>query len=114
MRIPSLTLSQKQVIVGVYLILFVVAIANRFLQLGLFGRADKAFYIAVVFVGVAGFFRFVPKMMEESEAHQAALKVAEEAEELARDKSGDAVETERLRRAIGMPPNTSCMDSSCK
>jgi hypothetical protein len=105
-RLPTLTLPQKQVIVGIYLVLFMVAIANRFFELGLFGRADKAFYVVVIFTGLVGLFRFLPKMMEEAEAHQAALKRAEEAEELARDKSGDAAETERLRRAIGMPPDT--------
>jgi hypothetical protein len=104
---PTPTLRQKRVIVGIYLAAFLLAVANRFLEWGLFGRADRAFYVVVILIGMVGLVRFVPKMMEEMRAHQTARRKAEEAEELARDKSGDAAEAERISRAIGMPPNTS-------
>jgi len=46
-------------------------------------------------------------MREEIDARTAATRKAEAIAERARDKSDDAVESERLRRAIAMPSNSS-------
>lgn len=107
MRAPTLNLRQKRIVVCIWLAVFLFAVGNRFLEWGIFGRADKVVYAVVMLIGVLGMVRFVPKMMEEIEAHQAAQKQVEGADELARDKSGDAAQTERLRPEIGKPPGTS-------
>jgi hypothetical protein len=46
-------------------------------------------------------------MLEEIEDHDRATREAEDAAERARDKSNEAAESDQVRRAIGMPPNTS-------
>jgi uncharacterized membrane protein YcjF (UPF0283 family) len=106
-RKPMSSLRRKQVIVGCYLVVLLLAVGNRFLEWNLFGTADRWLFAIVVLIGVVGMLRFMPKMLEEIYAHQAALKALEDAKELGRDKSGDVAEAERMRRAIGMPPDTS-------
>src|SRR4051812_8655890 len=107
MRMPTLTLRQKRLVVAIYFPFLILAIGIRLFEWHIFGRGDRVFYAVVILVAILGLPRFIPKMNEEAAAEQAALRQAEEAAELARDKSADAAASERLRRDIGMPPNTS-------
>ncbi len=105
MRSP--TLYQKRLVAGVWLVVFLFAVGNDFLAWGILGDSAKLFRTIVMFVGLAAYAWFGPRMMEEMYAHRAAMKEAEEAAERTRDKSSDAAETDRIRWAIGMPMNSS-------
>lgn len=103
----SFTLNQKRLVAGIWLVVFLFAVANEYLAWGIFGGSAKLFRIVVMWVGISALFRFGPKMLDEIDTHNAAKREAEEAAERARDKSNDAAETDRLRRSIGMPLNAS-------
>lgn len=102
-----LTLNQKRFIAGAFVVVLLFAAGNEFLEWGLVGNAAKGLRLGVMFVGLVGFSVFGPRMLEEIEAHERATREAEDEAERVRDKSNDAAERERLRRAIGMPSNTS-------
>jgi hypothetical protein len=102
-----LTLNQKRLVAGICLVVFLLAVANEYLEWGVFGAAGKGVRLAVMFVGLVGFFVFGPRMLKEIENSDRATREAEDAAERARDKSNDAAESEQVRRAIGMPPNKS-------
>ena len=103
----SLTLKQKRVVAGIFLAVFLLAIGNEYLGWGVFGTAAKGVRLAVMFVALVGFLVFGPRMLKEIEEHDKAKREAEDAAERVRDKSNDAAESDRVRRAIGMPPNKS-------
>jgi len=103
----SLTLKQKRVVAGVFVSAFLLAVGNEYLAWGVFGTAAKGVRLAVMFVGLIGFLVFGPRMLKEIEDHNQAKREAEEAAEHVRDKSNDAAESDRVRRAMGMPPNKS-------
>jgi hypothetical protein len=103
----SLTFNQKRLVAGIFLVVLLLAIANEYLEWGVFGAAGKGVRLAVMFVGLVGFFVFGPRMLKEIEDHNRTTREVEDAAERARDKSNDAADSERVRRAIGMPPNTS-------
>jgi hypothetical protein len=103
----SLTLNQKRFIAGIWLGVFLFALGNDYLEWGIFGNSAKGFRLIVMAIGLVGFYRFGPRMSQEIDAHVAATREAEEIAERARDKSNDALESERLRRDIGMPSNSS-------
>ena len=103
----SPTLNQKRLVAGIFLAIFLLSVANEYFELGVFGAAGKGVRLAVMFVGLLGFFVFGPRMLKEIEDHNRATQEAEETVERARDKSNDAAEGERVHRAIGMPPNKS-------
>jgi hypothetical protein len=100
-----LTLNQKRLAVGIWLAAFLFGVANEYLGWGVFGGSAKGVRLGTMFVGLVALFRFGPKLFEEIDAHAAARRESEDAAERARDKSNDVAESERLRRAIGMPPN---------
>src|SRR5690242_15218223 len=102
-----LTLNQKRLLAGIYLVVLLAAAGNHYLEWGLVGAADRKFMAVVMLVGLVAMARYGPQLMDELHAHQAAIRESEDAAERARDKSNDDAEAERLRRAIGMPPNTS-------
>ena len=102
-----LTLNQKRLLIGIYLVVLLAAAGNHYLEWGLVGPADRKCMAAVMLVGLVSMARFGPQLMSELHAHQAEIRKSEDAAEQARDKSNDEAEAERLRRAIGMPPNTS-------
>ncbi|WP_153067381.1 hypothetical protein [Steroidobacter cummioxidans] len=101
------TLNQKRLVAGLWFVVFLFAVGNEYLAWGFFGDSAKLFRVAVMWAGVLALVRFVPKMAEEIDAENAAKRALEEAAERARDKSNDAAETDRLRRSIGMPLNSS-------
>jgi hypothetical protein len=103
----SLTLNQKRVVAGIYLVVLLVAAGNEFLEWGFFGDSAKAVRAIVVFVGILAVARFMPGLQREMEERHEALRKEEMEAERLRDKSNDEAESERLRRAIGMPPNKS-------
>lgn len=103
----SLTLNQKRFVAGIWLGVFLFALGNEYLEWGIFGTSAKGFRLIVMGIGLVGFLRFGPRMREEIDAHVSATRKAEDIAERTRDKSNDAVESERLRRAIGMPSNSS-------
>ena len=105
MRPP--TPRQKRLIAGIYLLVLLLVAGNRYLEWGILGQADRAALAVVTLLGVIAMGRFGPAMMEEMQAHEAAQREVEDTVERARDKSSDAEEAARLRRAIGMPPNKS-------
>jgi hypothetical protein len=107
MLMKPLTLNQKRLVAGVWLVVLLFAVGNERLAWGIFGGSAKLFRVAVMWTGLLALFRFGPKMFEEIDTHNAAKRELEEAAERARDKSNDAAETDRLRRSIGMPLNAS-------
>lgn len=98
-----LTLNKKRFVAAVWLVAFLFIVGNRYFAWGIFGDAARIIYAAVILVGVVGFIRFGPKMLEEIHNQSAVKREAEAAAERARDKSNDAAETDQLRRSIGMP-----------
>ena len=102
-----LTLNQKRLLAGIYLVVLLAAAGNHYLEWGLVGTADRKLVAVVMLVGLVSMARYGPHLIGELHAHQAAIQKSEDAAEQARDKSKDEAEAERLRRAIGMPPNTS-------
>lgn len=102
-----LTLNQRRLVAGIWLVVFLFAVGNEYLAWGIFDDSAKLFRIIVMWTGLLALFRFGPKMFEEIDTHNAAKRAMEEAAERARDKSNDAAETDRLRHSIGMPLNAS-------
>ena len=102
-----LSLDQKRVIAGAYLVIFLFALGNHYLGWGVIGRAAKPFLAVVQFLGLLGMVRYGPEMLEEVRARKARLRESEDAAERERDKSNDATETDRLRRGIGRPASKS-------
>jgi hypothetical protein len=102
-----LTLNQKRLVVGIWLLVFLFAVANEYLAWGVFAGSGKLFRVLVMFVGIVAFFRFGSKMLEETDAHNAAKREVDEAAERARDKSNDAAEADQLRHLIGMSSSVS-------
>jgi hypothetical protein len=102
-----LTLNQKRFIAGIWLVVFLFALGNEYLEWGAFGGSAGLFRSAVMLVGALALVRFGPKMFEEMKSHTASKREAKEATERARDKSNDSAETDGLRSAIGMPLSAS-------
>ena len=106
-RVKPLTFDQKRIVAGIYLAVLLLTAGNHYLEWGLFGDSAKAVQAVVVLVGVLAMARYLPEFQREMEERNEALREAEIDAERIRDKSNDAVEAERLRSAIGMPPNKS-------
>jgi hypothetical protein len=102
-----LTLKQMRFVAGIWLVVFLFAIGNESLEWGILGSSAKLFRSIVMIIGLLALFRFGPKIFDEMESHTSAKRESEEAAERARDKSNDAEEADRLRRAIGMPADAS-------
>ena len=107
-----LTFKQKRFAAGIWLVVFLFAIGNESLEWGILGSSARLFSSIVMFIGVLAFLRFGPKMFDEMDGHVSAQREAEEAAERVRDKSNDAEEADRLRRAIGMPADAAREDAA--
>ena len=103
----NMTLKGFRIANGIILAALLFAAGNNYLDWGFFGGAAKAvtsgvmlvFFLLLVFVS--------PNVEREWEAeHEAQLEKDREWERT-RDKSNDEAESEKLRRAIGMPPDKS-------
>jgi uncharacterized membrane protein len=102
-----LTLNQKRFVAGVWLVVFLFAIGNEYLEWGVFGGSAKLIRSIMMFVGLLALVRFGPRMFEEMHAHISAQREAEKAAERERDKSNDTANTHQLRRSLGMPLDAS-------
>jgi hypothetical protein len=92
-------------VIGVWLVAALIAAGNHYLAWGIFGGADRKVLAIVFGVGMLGWMIFHPRLEQEIQAQAAARREEEDAAERARDKSNDAADSERLRQAIGMPPD---------
>ena len=99
------SLRRKRVVAGIWLVAALFAAGNHFLEWGLFGDAGRKVLAIVIGVGMLGHLLFGPRLEQEVRAEAAARREEEEAAERARDKSNDAADSEKLRQAIGMPPD---------
>jgi hypothetical protein len=108
----SLTFNEKRVVAGIYLALLLFAAGNHYFEWGVAGDSSKRLLGVVMSFGVIAMLRFMPGLMREMEEHEAARRQVEERAERERDKSNDAAEAERVRRAIGMPPDSSSEGTS--
>ena len=103
----ALTFDEKRVVAGIYLALLLFAAANHYLKWGVVGDSGNRLLGIVMFIGVIGMARLVPSMMQEMHEYVEARRELEAKAESERDKSNDAADAERVRRAIGMPPESS-------
>ena len=87
-----------------YLAVLLAAMGNHYLEWQLTGSFSRQILAVVQFVGIVLIARYGSYVMTLMEARNAELRRAEEAAESSRDKSNDAAESERLRKAIGLPP----------
>jgi hypothetical protein len=103
-----LSLRTKRVLLATWLVALLFVLGNHWLEWGLFGQADRFAVSAMTALTVLFLMsRFGSRMMDEGKAEQDAIRREEEAAELARDKSNDAADTERLQHLIGMPSDAS-------
>ena len=103
----NMTLKGFRVANGIFLAALLFAAGNYYLDWGLLGSAGKPVMLGVVLLLVL-LMAFVPRKVErEMEAQREAQLEREREWERTRDKSNDEAEAERLRAAIGMPPNKS-------
>ena len=104
--VKPLTLKQKRGIVGVFLVVFLLAVANRYLEWGLLGaRWDRAMPSILAFLALLALARFGAAFYQQMDDEIAARRAAEAAREAARDKSHDAADAAKLRQDIGLPPS---------
>ena len=96
--------SRIQTLAGMYLAVLLAAMGNHYLEWQLTGSVSRQILAVVQFVGIVLIARYGSHVMTVMDARNTELRRAEEAAESARDKSNDAAETERLRKAIGLPP----------
>jgi hypothetical protein len=102
-----MTLKGFRVVNGVFLATLLFSAGNYYLDWGFFGGAAKALPIGIVLLFIL-FMAIVPSNVErEMEAARESQLEKENEWERTRDKSNDEAEAEKMRRAIGMPPNTS-------
>jgi hypothetical protein len=102
-----LSYNGKRFVLVVCLVVLVFSAANRYLEwgfLGRFGGALPSFVVLVVIVLTA---MWGDEMHEKGRQQMAAQREADAAAERNRDKSHDAEDLVKLRKAIGLPPNKS-------
>src|SRR5690242_10252870 len=98
-----LTFRQKRVIHVACALLLAFSLANRFLNWGLLGQLGEILPYLLLLPCFALLWFWGDEMNQEGQRRLAARREAEEAAELARDKSHDTEDSERLRRDIGLP-----------
>jgi hypothetical protein len=103
----AMTLSVLRAASGILLAALLFAAGNYFGDWGFFGGAGKAVMSGVGFVLVLFLAIFQPRIEREIHVRREAQLEVERERERTRDKSNDEVESEKLRRAIGMSPNKS-------
>jgi hypothetical protein len=96
-----------RVALAVCMAALIIAAGNQFLNWGLFGDSGKAVMSVVTVVAAIVLYSVLPKLGSEMQTEHEAELEKEREWERTRDKSNDQAETERLRAAIGMPPNKS-------
>ena len=103
----NMTLRGFRVAIGVLLAALLFAAGNQYLDWGFLGSAGKLGMpgVALLFILLISFVS--PNVGLEMDAEEKAQLEREEEWERTRDKSIDQAEMERLRAAIGMPPNKS-------
>jgi hypothetical protein len=101
-----MTLNPLRVASGILLAALLFAAGNYFGNWGFFGGAGKAVMSGVGFLLFLFLAVFQPRIEREMHARREAQLEAEREWERTRDKSNDQVESEKLRRALGMSPNT--------
>lgn len=101
----SLTFNEKRCVLGIYLVVFLFAVANRYMEWGILGRMGAPLPSVMMLVGLVAYYYFGPAFLEQMDEAVAARRVAEAKMEDARDKSNDPAESARVRRDIGIPPD---------
>ena len=91
----------------ILLVALLLSAGNYYLDWGFFGGAAKAVPIGVALLAALLMASVSPNVEREMDAERAAQLEKEREWERTRDKSNDEAESEKLRRAIGMPPNKS-------
>ena len=102
-----LTFKQKRFIQVFCALLLAVSLANRFFKWGLLGQYDELLPYLLLLPCFALLWFWGDEMSQKGQRRLAARREDEEAAELARDKSHDTEDSERLRREIGLAPNKS-------
>jgi hypothetical protein len=103
----KMTLKGFRVAKGILLVALLFAAGNHYLDWGFLGSVGKPVMLGVVLLFIL-LMAFVPSNVEREMDAEAEAQLEREREwERTRDKSNDQAETERLRAAIGMPPNKS-------
>ncbi len=103
----NMSLKGFRVANGILLSALLFAAGNYYLDWGLLGSADKAVMSGIVLLFVLLLALVPHNVAREMDAEDEAQLEKEREWERTRDKSDDQAETERLRAAIGMPPNKS-------
>ena len=102
-----MTLRGYRIIAGLVLAVLLLAAGDYYFDWGLFNGAARPLMSGAMFLIVLLFIFMPAKVDREIQAqHEAQLEQDREWERT-RDKSNDGAETARLRKAIGLPPNTS-------
>jgi hypothetical protein len=105
--VRPLTFNEKRLIAGVYGAVFLIAAGNHYLEWGLFGDWGRPLFGVAFFLGVVVVGRYGAGLQREVQEFSEAQSEREMAAELRRDKSSDAVDAEKLSKALGVPPNKS-------
>jgi len=105
--VRPLTFNEKRIVAGVYLALLLFAAGNHYFKWGAVGDSSNRLLGIVMLIGVIGMARFMPALMNDMQEYVASRRELEAKAERERDKSNDASEAERVRRAIGMSPDNS-------
>jgi len=103
----GMSLKGFRLVTGILLAALLFTAGNYYLDWGFFGGVGKAVMMGVVLLMTLLMAFMPPNVEHEMDAQREAQLEKEREWECTRDKSNDEVETEKLRRAIGLPPNKS-------
>ena len=103
----NMTLKEFRVANGILLAALLFAAGNYYLDWEFLGNAANPIMLGVALLFVLLMAFVPPNVGREMDAEAEAQLEREKEWERTRDKSNDQAETERLRAAIGMPPNKS-------
>jgi uncharacterized membrane protein len=103
----NMTLKGFRLATGILLAALIFAAGNYYLDWGFFGGAGKPVMMGVVLLFIVLMTFIPPKVEREMDAERESQLERERKWERTRDASDDQAESERVRRAIGMPPNKS-------
>jgi hypothetical protein len=103
----NMSLKGFRVVNGILLSALLFAAGNYYFDWGLVGSAGKPVMSGILLLFVLLLALVPHKVAREMDAEDEAQLEKEREWERTRDKSNDQAETEKLRAAIGMPPNNS-------
>jgi hypothetical protein len=103
----NMTLKGFRVATGILLAALLFAAGNHYLDWGFLGSAGKPVMLGVVLLFILLMTFVSQNVVREMDVEAEAHLEREREWERTRDKSNDQAEAERLRAAIGMPPNKS-------